>query len=125
MENNYYKESVIENLENNNINNNNNLNDAPNPQEKQNSDNPNDQKEEVINNINNDSQNQNNEINTINPKQDSDKTNNVTMSEYIKRKSLAEFKEKEICCKPAKSKEDFIFKKKFFSEEWFSKDPII
>ena len=123
MENKKYKESVIENLESNDINNNNNLNDAPNPQEKQNSDNPSDQKEEIINNINNDSQKD--EINIINPKQDSDKTNNVPMSEYIKRKSLAEFKEKEISCKPAKSKEDFIFKKKFFSEEWFKRSNYI
>ena len=124
MENKNYKESIIEDQDNNEVNNNinNNLNNESNQEEKQNSEILNEQKEEIniINNIS-----KNNEDNNINQKQKVEETNNISLSEYIKRKSLAEFKEKEVSCKPAKNKEDFIFKKKFFSEEWFKRSNYI
>ena len=38
---------------------------------------------------------------------------------------MIEFKEKEANCKPAKDKEDFFYKKKFLSEEWFKRSKYI
>ena len=45
--------------------------------------------------------------------------------EYIKKDSLAEFKEKESSFKPAKDKEDNIFKRKILGEEWFQRSKYI
>ena len=41
--------------------------------------------------------------------------------EYVKKDSLAEFKEKETSFKPAKDKEDNFFKRKILGEEWFKR----
>ena len=57
-------------------------------------------------------------------KEDKEKNDNEQPN-YLKKNSLVEFKEKEISFKPAKSKEDFIFKKKFLSEEWFRRSNYI
>ena len=45
--------------------------------------------------------------------------------EYIKKDSLAEFKEKESSFKPAKDKEDNFFKRKILGEEWFQRSKYI
>ena len=112
MENNKYKESIIaDNLINKNSNIN---NESLSPNEKNTNIENTEEKKEKLNNNNIEEKNEiNNEINNIQPK------------EYKKKSSIVEFKEKEIYCKPAKSKEDFIFKKKFFSEEWFKRSNYI
>ena len=112
MENNKYKESIIESneksLSNNNIN-----NESLNSDEKHNSENSEEKKEEL---------NDNNNENIISENNEND---NNESKEYKKKPSIIVFKEKEITCKPAKSKEDFIYKKKFFSEEWFKRSNYI
>ena len=109
MENSKYKESIIaDNL----INNNSKINNESLNQNEKNANIENtEEKKEKLNNNNN-----------IEEKNES---NNILPKEYKKKSSIVEFKEKEISCKPAKSKEDFIFKKKFFSEEWFKRSNYI
>ena len=64
--------------------------------------------------------NNNNSQNNINDNNGEVKINSITLkNKYTKHESMKEFKEKELSCKPAKDKEDFFFKKKFLSEEWF------
>ena len=58
-------------------------------------------------------------------KDDSNSLNASNNKENKKRDSFAEFKEKEMSCKPAKDKEDNIFKRKFFGEEWFRRSNYI
>ena len=121
MENKNYKESIIEGIENSTINNNINLN--PNEQNTQNS---NEQIQEIDNNNNSNNNSEKNEINTINLKNETEEKKDIEpQKELMKRKSLEEFKEKEISFKLAKSKEDFFFKKKFLSEEWFKRSNYI
>ena len=103
-----YQESVIVNEENNLINNDNNLNESDKT------------KVQNISLISTEfSQEKNNLIN--NSENNIDKTNKV----YYKRSSMMEFKEKEANCKPAKDKEDFFYKKKFLSEEWFKRSKYL
>jgi len=113
MENNKYKESIIESNENS-LSNNNIHNESLNPDEKHNSENSEEKKEELNNDNNNE--------NIISENNEND---NNESKEYKKKPSIMVFKEKEINCKPAKSKEDFIYKKKFFSEEWFKRSNYI
>ena len=113
MENNKYKESIIESNEKS-LSNNNIHNESLNSDEKHNSENSEEKKEELNDDNNNEhiiSQNNEND--------------NNESKEYKKKPSIMVFKEKEITCKPAKSKEDFIYKKKFFSEEWFKRSNYI
>ena len=124
MENDKYKESIIVNQENNYINNS-ELNDSKSSNEKQNtiilSENSNEKNNEIINKSEND-------VNTNimdDGKEEKNINTNTTSTEYAKRSSISEFKEKELSCKPAKSKEDFFFKKKFLSEEWFKRSNYI
>ena len=49
----------------------------------------------------------------------------VINKNYFKKDSLAEFKEKESTCKPAKDKEDNFFKRKILGEEWFKRSRYI
>ena len=113
MENNKYKESIIESNENS-LSNNNINNESLNSDEKHNSENSEEKKEELNDDNNNEHIiSENNENDNSKPK------------EYKKKPSIMVFKEKEITCKPAKSKEDFIYKKKFFSEEWFKRSNYI
>ena len=112
MENNKYKESIIESNENS-LSNNNINNELLNSDEKHNSENSEEKKEESNDNNNENILSQNNE------------NDNNESKEYKKKPSIMVFKEKEITCKPAKSKEDFIYKKKFFSEEWFKRSNYI
>ena len=113
MENNKYKESIIEGNENS-LSNNNINNESLNSDEKHNSENSEEKKEELNDDNNNEHIiSENNENDNSKPK------------EYKKKPSIMVFKEKEITCKPAKSKEDFIYKKKFFSEEWFKRSNYI
>ena len=128
MENEKYKESILNNSENCSFNFN-TLNDLSNPNTFHKTQISNDQIEDTNNdiskNINNISLDEDNN-NIINTNTENNKNNNnIQIKEYIKRNSLMEFKEKEISCKPAKSKEDFIFKKKFLSEEWFKRSNYI
>ena len=113
MENNKYKESIIESNENS-LSNNNINNESLNSDEKHNSENSEEKKEELNNDNNNE--------NIISENNEND---NNESKEYKKKPSIMVFKEKEITCKPAKSKEDFIYKKKFFSEEWFKRSNYI
>ena len=57
------------------------------------------------------------------------KDNNISQindnKNFIKKDSLAEFKEKETSFKPARDKEDNFFKKKFLGEEWFKRSNYI
>ena len=106
--NNKYQESVIDIEENNLINNDNNLNEASKTKE---------QNSSLISTEF--SQEKNNLIN--NSENSIDKPNKT----YNKKSSMIEFKEKEANCKPAKDKEDFFYKKKFLSEEWFKRSKYI
>ena len=106
--NNKYQESVIDIEENNLINNDNNLNEASKTKE---------QNSSLISTEY--SQEKNNLIN--NSENSIDKPNKT----YNKKSSMIEFKEKEANCKPAKDKEDFFYKKKFLSEEWFKRSKYI
>ena len=106
--NNKYQESVIDIEENDLINNDNNLNEASKTKE---------QNSSLISTEF--SQEKNNLIN--NSENNIDKPNKT----YNKKSSMIEFKEKEANCKPAKDKEDFFFKKKFLSEEWFKRSKYI
>ena len=106
--NNKYQESVIDIEENDLINNDNNLNEASKTKE---------QNSSLISTEF--SQEKNNLIN--NSENSIDKPNKT----YNKKSSMIEFKEKEANCKPAKDKEDFFFKKKFLSEEWFKRSKYI
>ena len=106
--NNKYQESVIDIEENDLINNDNNLNEASKTKE---------QNSSLISTEY--SQEKNNLIN--NSENSIDKPNKT----YNKKSSMIEFKEKEANCKPAKDKEDFFFKKKFLSEEWFKRSKYI
>ena len=106
--NNKYQESVIDIEENDLINNDNNLNEASKSKE---------QNSSLISTEF--SQEKNNLIN--NSENSIDKPNKT----YNKKSSMIEFKEKEANCKPAKDKEDFFFKKKFLSEEWFKRSKYI
>ena len=106
--NNKYQESVIDIEENNLINNDNNLNEASKTKE---------QNSSLISTEF--SQEKNNLIN--NSENNIDKPNKT----YNKKSSMIEFKEKEANCKPAKDKEDFFYKKKFLSEEWFKRSKYI
>jgi len=106
--NNKYQESVIDIEENNLINNDNNLNEASKTKE---------QNSSLISTEY--SQEKNNLIN--NSENNIDKPNKT----YNKKSSMIEFKEKEANCKPAKDKEDFFYKKKFLSEEWFKRSKYI
>ena len=113
MENNKYKESIIESNENS-LSNNNINNESLNSDEKHNSENSEEKKEELNDDNNNE--------HIISENNEND---NNESKEYKKKPSIMVFKEKEITCKPAKSKEDFIYKKKFFSEEWFKRSNYI
>ena len=110
-ENNKFKESIIIDQENNLINNSSSI--------------PNDQKSSLISTEyteENKNKNTISENNIINHDNNNTKIQNIALTvpkEYTKKKSIVEFKEKEISCKPAKDKEDFFFKKKFLAEEWF------
>ena len=110
-ENNKFKESIIINQEDSLINNNSSI--------------PNDQKSSLISTEyteENKNKNTISENNIINHDNNNTKNQNIALTvpkEYTKKKSIVEFKEKEISCKPAKDKEDFFFKKKFLAEEWF------
>ena len=106
--NNKYQESVIDIEENDLINNDNNLNEASKTKE---------QNSSLISTEF--SQEKNNLIN--NSENNIDKPNKT----YNKKSSMIEFKEKEANCKPAKDKEDFFYKKKFLSEEWFKRSKYI
>ena len=106
--NNKYQESVIDIEENDLINNDNNLNEASKTKE---------QNSSLISTEF--SQEKNNLIN--NSENSIDKPNKT----YNKKSSMIEFKEKEANCKPAKDKEDFFYKKKFLSEEWFKRSKYI
>ena len=106
--NNKYQESVIDIEENDLINNDNNLNEASKTKE---------QNSSLISTEY--SQEKNNLIN--NSENNIDKPNKT----YNKKSSMIEFKEKEANCKPAKDKEDFFYKKKFLSEEWFKRSKYI
>ena len=106
--NNKYQESVIDIEENDLINNDNNLNEASKTKE---------QNSSLISTEY--SQEKNNLIN--NSENSIDKPNKT----YNKKSSMIEFKEKEANCKPAKDKEDFFYKKKFLSEEWFKRSKYI
>ena len=106
--NNKYQESVIDIEENDLINNDNNLNEASKTKE---------QNSSLISTEF--SQEKNNLIN--NSENNIDKPNKT----YNKKSSMIEFKEKEANCKPAKNKEDFFYKKKFLSEEWFKRSKYI
>ena len=106
--NNKYQESVIDIEENDLINNDNNLNEASKTKE---------QNSSLISTEF--SQEKNNLIN--NSESSIDKPNKT----YNKKSSMIEFKEKEANCKPAKDKEDFFYKKKFLSEEWFKRSKYI
>ena len=106
--NNKYQESVIDIEENDLINNDNNLNEASKTKE---------QNSSLISTEF--SQEKNNLIN--NSENNIDKPNKT----YNKKSSMIEFKEKEVNCKPAKDKEDFFYKKKFLSEEWFKRSKYI
>ena len=106
--NNKYQESVIDIEENDLINNDNNLNEASKTRE---------QNSSLISTEY--SQEKNNLIN--NSENNIDKPNKT----YNKKSSMIEFKEKEANCKPAKDKEDFFYKKKFLSEEWFKRSKYI
>ena len=106
--NNKYQESVIDIEENDLINNDNNLNEASKTKEQNSSLISTEYSKEKNNLINNSENN-------------IDKPNKT----YNKKSSMIEFKEKEANCKPAKDKEDFFFKKKFLSEEWFKRSKYI
>ena len=106
--NNKYQESVIDIEENDLINNDNNLNEASKTKE---------QNSSLISTEF--SQEKNNLID--NSENSIDKPNKT----YNKKSSMIEFKEKEANCKPAKDKEDFFYKKKFLSEEWFKRSKYI
>ena len=115
--NNKYQESFIEEQENNLINNNfNEYSDLKEPQISLISTDT-EGKNDLINNSLNNIDNQNN------GKEENNK--NINNTEFIKKTSIVEFKEKEVNCKPAKDKEDFIYKKKFLSEEWFKRSKYI
>ena len=68
-----------------------------------------------------------NSQNNIDKENDIKKENEkkINTIELLKRSSIMEFKEKEVNCKPAKDKEDFFYKKKFLSEEWFKRSNYI
>ena len=106
--NNKYQESVIDIEENDLINNDNNLNEASKTKEQNSSLISTEYSKEKNNLINNSENN-------------IDKPNKT----YNKKSSMIEFKEKEANCKPAKDKEDFFYKKKFLSEEWFKRSKYI
>ena len=106
--NNKYQESVIDIEENDLINNDNNLNEASKTKE-QNSSLISTEFPQEKNNLINNSENNINKPNKT----------------YNKKSSMIEFKEKEANCKPAKDKEDFFYKKKFLSEEWFKRSKYI
>ena len=106
--NNKYQESVIDIEENDLINNDNNLNEASKTKEQNSSLISTEYSQEKKNLINNSENN-------------IDKPNKT----YNKKSSMIEFKEKEANCKPAKDKEDFFYKKKFLSEEWFKRSKYI
>ena len=115
---NKYQESIIE-IDDNNLINNSSLNESSTS---------NDNKISLINSEHNNEEinNKNNINNTdIDTKKESEIKNDNFSKEYIKKASIMEFKEKEISCKPAKDKEDFFFKKKFLSEEWFKRSNYI
>ena len=69
----------------------------------------------------------NNNSNLIESKDDSNSPMPINESNkgYIKKDSLAEFKEKESSFKPAKDKEDNFFKRKILGEEWFQRSKYI
>ena len=113
-----YDESIILNSSNNFNNNDNTLINSSTSKEQQSSLISSEYPEEIKNNQ---SQNENNSNNNKDVK-----INSITLSkQYLKQESFKEFKEKEISCKPAKDKEDFFFKKKFLSEEWFKRSNYI
>ena len=111
--NNKYEESIILNSSNDIKNNENSLINSSTSKEQKNSLISSEYPEE-INNKNSENNKEEIKIYSIN-----------ISTKYIKQNSIQEFKEKEISCKPAKDKEDFFFKKKFFAEEWFKRSNYI
>ena len=112
-----YQESVIEINDNNLINS--SLNESSTSNEKKTS-----LINSELNNVQINDKNNTNIINIDTKKESEIKKDNI-LKEYIKKDSIIEFREKEISCKPAKDKEDFFFKKKLLSEEWFKRSNYI
>ena len=116
--NNIYQESIIVDSDNNLINN--NMNESSEIKEQKNSlisTEFTEEKNKIINNSQN----------NIDKENDTKKENEkkINTIELLKRSSIMEFKEKEVNCKPAKDKEDFFYKKKLLSEEWFKRSNYI
>ena len=76
-------------------------------------------KESVIMDSVNENTNDNNTLIESTLSKEKENVSSSNNNNYEKKDSSAEFKEKELSFKPAKDKEDNIFKRKILEEEWF------